>query len=34
LLRAGKLRPAVYRYLNRLSSLFFMLAYRASRRKG
>lgn len=32
-LRAKKLRPAVYRYLNRLSSLFFMLAYRESRRK-
>jgi cob(I)alamin adenosyltransferase len=32
LLRARKLRPEVYRYLNRLSSLFFMLACRASRR--
>jgi ATP:cob(I)alamin adenosyltransferase len=34
LLRARKLRPAVYAYLNRLSSLFFMLAYRESRRKS
>ena len=34
LLRSGKMRPAVYAYLNRLSSLFFMLAYRASRRKS
>jgi len=33
LLRAGKMRPAVYAYLNRLSSLFFMLAYRESHRK-
>jgi ATP:cob(I)alamin adenosyltransferase len=32
LLRAQKLRPAVYAYLNRLSSLFFMLAYKESRR--
>ena len=33
LLRSGKMRPAVYAYLNRLSSLFFMLACRESRRK-
>jgi cob(I)alamin adenosyltransferase len=33
LLRAKKMRPDAYAYLNRLSSLFFMLAYRASRRK-
>ena len=32
LLRARKLRPEAYAYLNRLSSLFFMLACRASRR--
>jgi ATP:cob(I)alamin adenosyltransferase len=34
LLRAKKMRPVVYAYLNRLSSLFFMLAYRETRRKG
>ncbi|MCX5794832.1 MAG: ATP:cob(I)alamin adenosyltransferase [Elusimicrobia bacterium] len=34
LLRAKKLRPEVYSYLNRLSSLFFMLACRASRAKS
>ena len=34
LLRAKKLRPAVYRYLNRLSSLLFMLAYEETPRKG
>jgi len=34
LLRAKKMRPAAYAYLNRLSSLFFMLAYRASGRKS
>lgn len=28
-LRAKKLRPSVFRYVNRLSSLFFMLAYKA-----
>lgn len=33
LLRARKLRPAAYAYLNRLSSLFFMLAYKASSRR-
>ncbi|MBI5238999.1 MAG: ATP:cob(I)alamin adenosyltransferase [Elusimicrobia bacterium] len=33
LLRSGKLRPPVYAYLNRLSTVFFMLAYRESRRK-
>ena len=32
LLRAKKLRPAAYAYLNRLSSMFFMLACKASRR--
>ncbi len=32
LLRSGKMRPAVYAYINRLSSLFFMLACQASRR--
>jgi len=26
-----KLRPVIYRYLNRLSSLFFMMAYKASK---
>lgn len=30
LLREGKLRPEVYRYVNRLSSLFFMLGYKTS----
>lgn len=34
LLRAKKMRPVVYSYLNRLSSLFFMLAYQASGRKS
>ena len=29
-LREGKLRPEVYRYVNRLSSLFFMLGYKSS----
>jgi cob(I)alamin adenosyltransferase len=31
LLREKKMRPAAYAYLNRLSSLFFMLAYKATR---
>jgi len=30
LLRDGKLRPEIYKYINRLSSLFFMLGYRNS----
>lgn len=30
LLREGKIRPEIYRYVNRLSSLFFMLGYVAS----
>lgn len=30
LLREGKLRPEVYKYVNRLSSLFFMLGYKSS----
>lgn len=30
LLREGKLRSEVYRYINRLSSLFFMLGYKNS----
>jgi ATP:cob(I)alamin adenosyltransferase len=30
LLREGKLRPEVYKYVNRLSSLFFMLGYKNS----
>ena len=30
LLRTGKVRPTAYRCLNRLSSLFFMLSYKAS----
>lgn len=30
LLREGKLRPEIYKYVNRLSSLFFMLGYRSS----
>ncbi len=30
LLRDGRLRPEIYRYINRLSSLFFMLGYKAS----
>lgn len=29
-LRENKLRPEIYRYVNRLSSLFFMLGYRTS----
>lgn len=32
LLRAKRLRPAVYAYVNRLSSLFFMLACRKTRK--
>ena len=32
LLRSGRMKPAAYAWLNRLSSLFFMLAVRASRR--
>lgn len=31
LLRKKKLRPVVYKYINRLSSLFFMLAYKRSK---
>ena len=31
LLRGGKLRNEVYKYINRLSSLFFMLGYRSSK---
>lgn len=31
LLRAKKVRPTAYRWLNRLSSLFFMLGYKASK---
>ncbi|MEK6925229.1 MAG: hypothetical protein AABW71_03245 [Nanoarchaeota archaeon] len=30
MLREGKLRPEIYRYVNRLSSLFFMLGYKSS----
>lgn len=30
LLREGKVRPEIYRYVNRLSSLFFMLGYKSS----
>lgn len=30
MLRDGKLRPEVYKYVNRLSSLFFMLGYKNS----
>ncbi len=30
LLREGKIRPEIYRYVNRLSSLFFMLGYKSS----
>ena len=29
MLKARKIRPAVYHYINRLSSLFFMLAYKS-----
>ena len=28
--REGKIRPDVYKYINRLSSLFFMLGYKSS----
>lgn len=28
--KSGKVRPEVYRYVNRLSSLFFMLGYKSS----
>ena len=31
MLRKKKLRPVVYKYINRLSSLFFMLAYKKSK---
>lgn len=30
LFREGRLRPEIYRYINRLSSLFFMLGYKSS----
>jgi len=30
LLKDGKLRPEVYKYINRLSSLFFMIGYKSS----
>lgn len=34
MLRKKQIRPVVYKYINRLSSLFFMLAYKKSKKRS